>query len=261
MDRMDTHIFSIINQKGGVGKTTTAISLTAAFAKMGKKVLLIDLDPQANATTGSYGEYTHSIKNALCGEVPINECIYQTEEGFDILPASYDLTAAEVSLMRQPNREQLLSQGLQTLDTTYDCIFIDCSPSLNVLTINALVASNKLVVPVQCEYYALEGLTKLLQTIDSVRRSLNLDKHQLLLLRTMYDGRNRLSIEVSEELGKHFGQSLLNTVIPRNVRLAEAPSHGQSIFTYDPRSHGAISYLALASELRRKIQQMEAAHG
>ncbi len=249
--------YAVINQKGGVGKTTTAISLAAATGRMGRKVLLIDLDPQANATTGCLENSQASIKDALDDIQNFGDYIQKTKEGFDILASSYDLTASEVSLISSAHKEKTLLRGLQSLSVQYDMVLIDCSPSLNILTMNALVAACNILIPIQCEYYALEGLTTLLQTIESTRRTLCLEKHNLLLLRTMYDGRNRLAVDVSAELTEHFGPALLNTVIPRNIRLAEAPSHGQSIFSYDARCHGAISYLALAAELVRKIKQLE----
>jgi len=247
--------YAVINQKGGVGKTTTAVSLAAASARIKQSTLLIDLDPQANATTGCIENITHSIKDALDGKVSFEEAIQTTKEGFDILPSSYNLTTCEVTLMQSSSREKALLKGLQSLNKKYDMIIIDCSPSLNILTVNALTASKNIIIPVQCEYYALEGLTKLLRTIESTRHNLCLSKHNLLILRTMFDGRNRLAIDVSEELSKHFGKALLNNVIPRNIRLAEAPSFGQSIFAYDSRCHGAISYLALAAELKKRAQQ------
>ncbi|MEC7030770.1 MAG: ParA family protein [Pseudomonadota bacterium] len=252
-----TNTYAVINQKGGVGKTTTAVSLAAATARMGRKVLLVDLDPQANATTGCLENSQASIKDALDDINNFASYVQKTNEGFDILASSYDVTASEVSLINATHKEKTLLLGLQSLPTQYDMILIDCSPSLNILTMNALVAAQNVLIPIQCEYYALEGLTKLLQTIESTRRSLNLQKHKLLLLRTMYDGRNRLAVDVSAELTEHFGPALLNTVIPRNIRLAEAPSHGKSIFSYDARCHGAISYLALAAELVRRIKQQE----
>ena len=247
--------YAIINQKGGVGKTTTAISLAAAMRRMGKSVLLVDLDPQANATTGCLSNSKHSIKDALDQSIDFNDAIQTTEEGFDLLASSYDVTASEVSLMKSASREKTLLRGLQSLNKQYDVIFLDCSPSLNILTMNALVCSKHILIPVQCEYYALEGLTKLLRTIDTTRRNLCLARHSLLILRTMYDGRNRLAVDVSNELAKHFDTALLNTVIPRNIRLAEAPSYGKSIFTYDPRCHGAIAYLALSAELIKRAKQ------
>lgn len=254
---MLSNTYAIINQKGGVGKTTTAISLAAAAARIKRSVLLVDLDPQANATTGCLEESTQSIKDAFDGSTSFQDAIQTSKEGFDVLASSYDLTASEVSLMQSQNKEKSLLRGLQSLSKKYDMIVIDCSPSLNILTVNALVAAKNIIIPVQCEYYALEGLTKLLRTIDSTRRNLCLSKHNILILRTMYDGRNRLAVDVSDELSKHFGSALLNSVIPRNVRLAEAPSFGQSIFTYDSRCHGALSYLALAAELVKRVKQEE----
>ena len=249
--------YAIINQKGGVGKTTTTVSLAAAMTQMGKSVLLVDLDPQANATTGCLTQSNASIKDALDQSLSFQEVLQTSPEGFDVLASSYDVTASEVSLMQSALKEKTLSQGLESLEKDYDMILIDCSPSLNILTMNALYAAHHVIIPIQCEYYALEGLTKLLQTIEATRRSLHLNRHNLLLLRTMYDGRNRLAIDVSAELTEHFGQALLNTVIPRNIRLAEAPSFGKSIFAYDSRCHGAISYLALAAEILRRHKEQE----
>lgn len=252
---MLSNAYAIINQKGGVGKTTTAISLAAAAARIKRSVLLIDLDPQANATTGCLDESKHSIKDAFDGAMSFEDAIQTTDEGFDILASSYDLTASEVRLMQTQSKEKVLLKGLQNLSSKYDMIVIDCSPSLNILTVNALVAAKNIIIPVQCEYYALEGLTKLLRTIDITRRNLCLSKHNLLILRTMHDGRNRLAVDVSNELSKHFGDALLNSVIPRNIRLAEAPSFGKSIFSYDSRCHGAMSYLALAAELIKRAKK------
>lgn len=251
--------YAVINQKGGVGKTTTAISLAAATARMGQSVLLVDLDPQANATTGCLQSSTVSIKDAFDEKITFEAAVQTTAEGFDILASSYDVTASEVNLMKAAQREKVLLMGLQSLPKQYDMILIDCSPSLNILTMNALVAASNILIPIQCEYYALEGLTKLLRTIESTRKTLCLPNHNLLLLRTMYDGRNNLAIDVSAELTEHFQSALLNTVIPRNISLAEAPSFGKSIFAYNARSHGAISYLALAAEIKRRCKQLEPA--
>ena len=251
--------YAVINQKGGVGKTTTAISVAAATARMGQSVLLVDLDPQANATTGCLDNSTASIKDAFDKTTAFADAIQKTKEGFDILASSYDVTASEVNLMKSSDKEKTLLLGLQSLPKKYDMIIIDCSPSLNILTMNALVASQHVLIPIQCEYYALEGLTKLLRTIESARQGLNQNRHTLHLLRTMYDGRNNLAVDVSQELAEHFNNALLHTVIPRNISLAEAPSFGKSIFAYAPRSHGAISYLALAAEIKRRNKELEIA--
>lgn len=257
---MNPKTFAIINQKGGVGKTTTAVSVSAANAKMGKRVLLIDLDPQTNASTACLDDWQLSVGEVLNQNCTVKDAIYKSREGFDVLPANYNLTATEHALLKAENKEHILSQILSSIEHEYDAIFIDCSPSLNILSVNALVCAKHLIIPVQCEYYALEGLSKLLQTIRAVSKSIGLS-HQLYLLRTMYDGRNRLAVDVSNELHAHFKGALLSTVIPRNTRLAEAPSFGQSIFSYDNSSQGAIAYLALASELNRRITQPEHADG
>lgn len=256
---MRSKIFAIINQKGGVGKTTTAVSVAAANAKMGKRVLLIDLDPQTNASTACLDKWDYSVGDALLQQCHIQDAIHQSAEGFDVLPAQYNLTAAEHALLKVPNKEHTLQNLLEPIASNYDLIFIDCSPSLNILSINALVCAQNLIIPIQCEYYALEGLAKLLQTIRAVSQNIGIS-HQLFLLRTMYDGRNRLAVDVSAELKEHFSDALLNTVIPRNTRLAEAPSFGKSIFNYDNTSQGAIAYLALASELNRLIKLKETAN-
>ncbi|MDC3180679.1 AAA family ATPase [Gammaproteobacteria bacterium] len=257
---MNSKIFAIINQKGGVGKTTTAVSVAAANAKMGKRVLLIDLDPQTNASTACLANWEQSIGEVLSQQCTLKDAIYHSEEEFDVLPAQYNLTAAEHALLKAPQKEHILTNLLAPVMDQYDLVFIDCSPSLNILSINALVSAKNLIIPIQCEYYALEGLSKLLQTIRAVSQSIGIS-HQLYLLRTMYDGRNRLAVDVSAELKAHFNDALLNTVIPRNTRLAEAPSFGQSIFNYDNTSQGAIAYLALASELNRLMKQQETVNG
>ena len=253
-------IIAIANQKGGVGKTTTCINLAASLAATKRRVLLIDSDPQGNATMGSginKALQTSSFNDVLLGHKTIDETIVASKT-YDVLPSNGSLTVAEVRLLSMQQREQCLEQLLAPVRDRYDFILIDCPPSLNMLTLNALVSADRVIIPVQCEYYALEGLTSLIQTIEQLRRNSNTSLKIEGLLRTMYDGRNRLSVDVSEQLLQHFGDAVYQTIIPRNVRLAEAPSHGLPILQYDPRSQGAIAYLALAGEvLRRQIDRPE----
>ena len=250
-----TRVIAVANQKGGVGKTTTSLNLGASLAVYGSKVLMIDLDPQGNATTGA-GVEKNSLKRSVYdwlidGAGPTS-IIWQCPGSFDLAPANGDLTAAEVALLRENRREIRLRQRIAALRTAYDYVFIDCPPSLNILTLNALVAANGVLIPMQCEYYALEGLAALLETIEQIRRRSNPRLAIEGVLRTMYDPRNKLTLEVSRQLLEHFGDSVFRTVIPRNVRLAEAPSHGRPVIFYDRHSRGAVAYLALASELARR---------
>jgi chromosome partitioning protein len=254
-------IIAVANQKGGVGKTTTAVNLSASLAALKKKVLLIDLDPQGSATLGSgldRSELTLSVNELLLEEASIDEVTIQTEWKYDIMPSNGDLTVAEVRLLKSPEKGQQLKGLLAPLSERYDYIIIDCAPSLNMVTVNALIAADSVLVPIQCEYYALEGLSSLLSSIEHIRSTANPKLRLEGLLRTMYDGRTRLTIEVSEQLMEHFGDRVYTTVIPRNIRLAEAPSHGMPVMYYDKRSQGAAAYLALASELLRGHEAMRA---
>ena len=249
------HIFAITNQKGGVGKTTTCVNLAASLVATKKQVLMVDLDPQGNATMGSgldKNELERTVYDVLIGEAEIAETIIASEWGYDVLPANGDLTAAEVQMLEMVGREQRLRSSLAKVSEKYDYILIDCPPSLNMLTVNALTACNGVIIPMQCEYYALEGLSALINTIEQIKSYTNPDIYIEGLLRTMYDPRNSLTNDVSAQLSGHFGERLYRTCIPRNVRLAEAPSHGMPVISYDKQSKGAIAYLALAGEMLRR---------
>lgn len=248
-------VIAVANQKGGVGKTTTSVNLSAALAGLGARVLLIDLDPQGNATMGSgIDKYAlnPSIYEWLMGEVALGDVCLPTVAGYELLPANIDLTAAEVGLMQKERREFVIADGLGQQQSPYDYIIIDCPPSLNILTVNALVSATGVLVPMQCEYYALEGLSALLDTVEGIRTRANPQLQIEGLLRTMYDARNSLSRDVSRQLIEFFGDKVYRTVVPRNVRLAEAPSHGLPVTLYDRGSRGSLAYQALASEMQKR---------
>ncbi|RBP53774.1 ParA family protein [Arenicella xantha] len=245
-------VISVTNQKGGVGKTTTSINLSAALVKRGKRILLLDMDPQGNASVGlgvDTSELENTIYDVLLGEATARDAIVQTDSGVDVMTANGDLAGAQVELLNEIGRELRLKKALVEVLPDYDYVFIDCPPALNVLTINALVASHSVMIPMQCEYFALEGLSALISTIRAIRETLNPSLKIEGLLRTMFDKRNSLSGEVSRQLETHFGNKVYDTVVPRNVRLAEAPSYGEPAISYSPQSKGARSYLLLADEI------------
>jgi chromosome partitioning protein len=250
------NVFAVTNQKGGVGKTTTTVNLAASLAEYGKKVLLIDLDPQGNATTGcglDKNEIENSSYEVIMAEAKASDAILSPEDlGFDVMPTNADLTAAEVELLEIKLREHRLRIALESTREKYDYVLIDCPPSLSMLTVNALVASQGIVIPIQCEYYALEGLSSLLKTIERVKQRANPTLNITGLLRTMFDARNNLANQVSRQLISHFEGKVFHSIIPRNVRLAEAPSHGLPVLAYDRGSRGSIAYMALASEFMRR---------
>jgi chromosome partitioning protein len=247
------------NQKGGVGKTTTSVNLAASLRATKRRVLLVDMDPQGNATMGSginKADLHASIYDVLTGQATPDQVILSTDEnGYDILPANSDLTAAEIELLYEPDRESILRRILATISDNYDFIVIDCPPSLNMLTLNALVAAQGVIIPMQCEYYALEGLSGLMDTINAIAETHNPELQLEGILRTMYDPRNKLTTEVSSQLFSHFGDRVYRTVVPRNIRLAEAPSFGMPVLRYDRQSRGSLAYLALAGEMIRRSEQ------
>ena len=249
-------VLVITNQKGGVGKTTTSINLAASLVTAGRRVLLVDMDPQGNATMGSGIDkrvLKATVYQVLLGETPISAVRLRSPSGgFDVIPANRDLAGAEVEMVDLPERETRLKTALHEISDQYDFVLIDCPPALNLLTVNGLCAANAVMIPMQCEYYALEGLSDLVQTIKKVRANLNPGLEIEGLLRTMYDPRNMLAQQVSDQLQQHFGDKVYRTVIPRNIRLAEAPSHGLPVLNFDRQSKGALAYLALAGEMLAK---------
>ena len=251
-------ILAIANQKGGVGKTTTSINIAACLAAMHRRVLLVDLDPQGNATTGSgidNAAVASSTYDVLINGMVVAEAKMAVDaSGYDLLPANVDLSGAEVELMEIPSREHRLRNALESCNSSYDYIIIDCPPSLSLLTLTGLVAANGVIIPMQCEYYALEGLTALIGTISRITNRLNSELEIKGIVRTMFDPRNRLANEVSADLVDHFGDLVFSTIIPRNVRLAEAPSYGLPIMYYDKQSRGARAHLALAGELVKRLE-------
>jgi len=258
---LKTRVFTVANQKGGVGKTTTSVNTATALARAGKRVLLVDLDPQGNATMGSGIDkrtVVRSVYHVLLGEADMSQARVHSASGkFDVVPANRELAGAEIELVDVEHRERCLKDALATVEAEYDYILIDCPPSLNLLTVNALCAAQAVLIPMQCEYYALEGLSDLVQTVKKVREHMNPELEIEGLLRTMYDPRSTLSQQVSAQLQQHFGDKVYRTVIPRNVRLAEAPSHGVPALQLDKASKGAKAYLALAGEMLNRAAAIQ----
>ncbi len=245
-------VFAVANQKGGVGKTSVAVNLSATLAHYGQRVLLIDLDPQGNATTGSgidKNSVERTVYGVLLGEYAVAEARLHTEAGFDVLPANRELAGAEIELIDIERREFRLKEALALIENDYAFAVIDCPPALNMLTVNALTAANAVIIPMQCEYYALEGLSDLVGTLRKVKANLNPAIEIEALVRTMYDPRSSLTTQVSDEIKNHFGNKVFNTVIPRNIRIAEAPSYGKPVILHDPSSKGALAHFAFAKEL------------
>ena len=251
-------VVSIFNQKGGVGKTTTSINLSAGLGKLGKKILLIDLDPQGNSTSGlglEKRELEYLIYDVLAMDLPVKEAIFPTSaENLSIIPSNSELAGLEIELAKEGNWEERLKNKLKDIKEDYDFIFIDCPPSLGILSVISLIASDSVIIPIQCEYFALEGVSQLFETIELVRRSYNTDLEIEGVVLSMFDGRTNLSIQVVEEVKNFFKGKVYTSIIPRNVRLAEAPSHGLSIMDYDARSKGAESYMDLAEEFLDLIE-------
>lgn len=249
-------IIAIANQKGGVGKTTTSMNLAASLATLEKKVLLVDIDPQANASSGmgvDVGQVETSIYECLVDHIDIKEAIYTTDiEGLDIVPSHVNLTGADVELLEVKKREYVLRNVLAGIKAEYDFIIIDCSPSLNIITVNAMTAADSVIIPVQCEYFALEGISQLLNTIRLIKKKLNANLEIEGFLLTMYDRRLRLANQIYDEVKRHFQELVFKTVIQRNVKLSEAPSHGLPAILYDADSTGAVNHLALAREIIQK---------
>lgn len=248
-------IIAVVNQKGGVGKTTTAVNLTAALTELGKKVLLCDFDPQANASSGlgvNKRKIKYSVYDVVINGVNAKDAIVPTKFG-DVLPASSDLAGASVELMGEDGREKVLKRALEWVREDYDVIFVDCPPSLELLTLNGLCAADEILIPVQCEYYALEGLSDLMTTLRAVKKRMNPTLDIFGVALTMYDGRTNFSAQVAQEVRRHFPGKVFTTVIPRNVRLAEAPSHGIPVMAYDRSSRGSESYRAMAEEIAKKL--------
>lgn len=254
-----TRTIAIANQKGGVGKTTTTVNLAASLISYGKRVLLVDMDPQGNATMGSGIDKQLcelSVYHVLTEKKPVCDVVQPSPHGkYDVLPSNADLVAAEVELMQEIGRESRLRHGLDSVASNYDYILIDCPPSLNMLTVNALVSAQSVLITMQCEYYALEGLSDLSRTIKQIAKLLNPQLGIEGILRTMYDPRSSLTVAVSQQLRKYFGDRVYRVAVPRNIRLAEAPSHGMPAMAYDKNSKGSLAYLALAAEMLRRHQQ------